>query len=98
MISSLDCRKLKKEDVYDEKQIYCSFCRSRQLRLLPAAATVKAVGGASNDASAAGGDTAAAGDAADEGGKVFGVTTYRSLVTSVYIVMRTDVLEDLGPP
>ena len=41
-----------------------------QLRLLPAAATVKAVGGASNDASAAGGDTAAAGDAADEGGKV----------------------------
>ncbi len=53
-------------------------------------------GGASNDASAAGGDTAAAGDAADEGGKVYGVTTYRSLVTSVYIVMRTDVLEDLG--
>ena len=30
------------------------------------------------------------------GGKVYGVTTYRSLVTSVYIVMRTDVLEDLG--
>ncbi|WP_346698579.1 ABC transporter substrate-binding protein, partial [Catenibacillus scindens] len=30
------------------------------------------------------------------GGRVYGVTTYRSLVTSVYIVMRTDVLEDLG--
>ena len=29
-------------------------------------------------------------------GKVNGVTTYRSLVTSMYIVMRTDVLEDLG--
>lgn len=29
-------------------------------------------------------------------GKVVGVTTYRSLVTSLYLVMRTDVLEDLG--
>ncbi len=29
-------------------------------------------------------------------GEVNGVTTYRSLVTSMYIVMRTDVLEDLG--
>lgn len=29
-------------------------------------------------------------------GSVYGVTTYRSLVTSCYIVMRTDVLEDLG--
>ena len=29
-------------------------------------------------------------------GKIYGVTTYRSLVTSNYIVMRTDVLEDLG--
>ena len=30
------------------------------------------------------------------GDRVYGVTTYRSLVTSVYLVMRTDVLEDLG--
>ena len=30
------------------------------------------------------------------GDKVFGVTTWRSLVTSNYICMRTDVLEDLG--
>lgn len=29
-------------------------------------------------------------------GKIYGVTPRRSLVTSVYIVMRTDVLEDLG--
>ncbi len=29
-------------------------------------------------------------------GRIYGVTTYRSLVTSAYIVMRTDVLEDLG--
>lgn len=29
-------------------------------------------------------------------GKVFGVTTYRTLVSSEYIVMRTDVLENLG--
>lgn len=29
-------------------------------------------------------------------GKVYGVPTWRSLVTSTYVVMRTDVLEDLG--
>lgn len=29
-------------------------------------------------------------------GKILGVPCYRSLVTSMYIVMRTDVLEDLG--
>lgn len=29
-------------------------------------------------------------------GKIFAVTGYRSLVTSAYLIMRTDVLEDLG--
>lgn len=29
-------------------------------------------------------------------GKIYGVPTWRSLVTSTYVVMRTDVLEDLG--
>ncbi len=29
-------------------------------------------------------------------GKIYAVPTYRTLVTSAYIVMRTDVLEDLG--
>ena len=34
--------------------------------------------------------------ATSQGDAVYGVTTYRSLVSGVYIVMRTDVLESLG--
>ena len=29
-------------------------------------------------------------------GKIYGVTGYRNLACSAYLVMRTDVLEDLG--
>lgn len=35
-------------------------------------------------------------NATTKDGKIVGVTTYRSLVSSEYIIMRTDVLEDLG--
>ncbi len=35
-------------------------------------------------------------DATTVDGKIYAVPTYRTLVTSEYIVMRTDVLEDLG--
>ena len=35
-------------------------------------------------------------EATTSGGKIYGVPTYRNLVVSAYIVMRTDVLEDLG--
>ena len=34
--------------------------------------------------------------ATSQGDAVYGVTTYRSLLSGVYIVMRTDVLESLG--
>ena len=35
-------------------------------------------------------------DATTVGDAIYAVPTYRNLVTSAYIIMRTDVLEDLG--